>query len=118
MDPELSVRQGDVFWVDFGQAAGSSPAFQRPAVIIQNDRVNRTRINTVVVCTLSTNVRLGAVPGNVTLAAGEGGIPRPSVVVVSQIATIDRGQLDDYLGHLPARRIREIVAGVWQYLAP
>lgn len=114
----VEPRQGDIYWVDLEEPEGSAPGFRRPVVIIQNDRANRTAIRTVLACSLSTNLRLAAMPGNVALDAGEGGIPQESVVVVSQVATIDRRLLDDLLGALSRRRVRQIVAGLASFIEP
>lgn len=116
-DP-VEPRQGDIFWVDLGEPEGSAPGFRRPVVIIQNDLSNRTAIRTVLACSLSTNVRLAVMPGNVALDAGEGGLPQQSVVVVSQVTTIDRRLLDDLLGALSRRRVRQIIAGVASFIEP
>lgn len=115
---EIEVRQGDVFWADLGAPSGSEPGYRRPVVVVQNDRANRTAIRTVIVCGLSTNLRLRAMPGNVALERGEGGLHRPSVALVSQVATIDKSQLEEFVGALSQQRVREIVAGVALFIQP
>ena len=74
MAEPVDLRQGDIYWADLGEPVGSAPAFLRPVVIIQNNRANRTTIRTALACPLSTNLRLSAMPGNVTLNAREGGL--------------------------------------------
>jgi mRNA interferase MazF len=106
------ILQGDVYWVDLGLPTGSAPGYRRPHVVIQNDVVNRSRIGTVIVCALTTNVRLAAAPGNVLLDDGEAGLPQQSVANVSQVFTVDRGQLEDRIGHLSRRRVRQILDGL------
>jgi mRNA interferase MazF len=102
------IRQGDVVWVDLPPPRGSAPAGRRPAVVLQHDRFNRTRINTTVVAAITSRLTYGALPGNVRLRGGEGGLPRPSVVNVTQIATIDRSGVGSVAGRLLDRRVVEI----------
>ncbi len=51
-------------------------------------------------------------PGNVPLRRGEAGLPRASVVNVSQIRTIDRTRLVDRVGVLGAGKMREVLKGL------
>jgi len=112
------IQQGDVFWVTFPPARGSRPAGRRPAMVLQNERFNGSRIATAVVAAITSNLRYAALPGNVRLARGEAGVPRPSVVNVTQIATVDRSDLAEKLGHLSSARVREVWDGVQLVLAP
>ena len=106
------IRQGDVYWLYFGEPEGSAPAGRRPAVVIQHDRFNRSAISTTVVAAITSNLRLAAMPGNVRLRKGEAGLPWPSVVNVSQIRTIDRSALGERIGSLRAARLREVLEGL------
>lgn len=112
------VNQGDIYWVDFEPPQGSAPGYVRPAVVIQNDVYNHSRLRTLVVCALTTNLRLANLPGNVLLSAREANLSRQSVVNVTQMATVDRNQLLEYIGTLSQRRVREISRGIWQVIAP
>jgi mRNA interferase MazF len=112
------VEQGDVVWVDLGSPRGSEPGGRRPAVVLQHDRFNRSRIATVVVAAITSNLKLGQAPGNVRLRKGEAGLSRPSVVNVSQIATLDRDSLKAKSGHLSRTRLLEVWEGVRLVLAP
>jgi mRNA interferase MazF len=114
----MVIEQGDVAWVILPPARGSAPAGRRPAVVLQHDRFNRTRIATTVVAAITSNLRLAALPGNVRLARGEAGLPRPSVVNVTQIATVDRADLVGRIGHLSRARLSEVWRGVVLVLAP
>ena len=84
------IRQGAIHWLHFGAPEGSAPTGRRPAVVVQQDRFNRSAISTVVVAAITTNLRLADMPGNVRLRRGEAGMPRASVVNVSQLRTVDR----------------------------
>lgn len=86
--------------------------------MIQNNVFNRSRINTVVVCALTSNLRRAAAPGNVLLEKGEANLPRQSVVNVSQIYTVDKRDLVEEIGTLSRRRIRQILAGVMLVIEP
>ena len=106
------IRQGDVYWLEFGTADDSSPAGRRPALVVQHDRFNRSAIATTVVVAITSNLRLALMPGNVRLPRGEAGLPRPSVVNVSQIRTIDRTKLRERAGALRVPKLREVLAGL------
>ena len=112
------IRQGDVYWVDLGPPSGSGPGLLHPHVVVQNDVFNDSGIRTTVVCALTSNVRLGRAPGNVTLEEREAGRPRPSVVNVSQIFTVDKDDLGERSGSLPEVRLRQVLAGVATLLEP
>lgn len=106
------IRQGEIYWLHFGPVEGSVPAGRRPALVVQHDRFNRSAISTTVVAAVTSNLRLGAMPGNVRLRRGEAGLPRPSVVNVSQIRTIDRTRLVDRVGALGASKMRDVLKGL------
>jgi mRNA interferase MazF len=108
----LVIRQGEVYWLQFGAADGSAPAGRRPALVVQHDRFNRSAISTTVVAAITSNLRLGAMPGNVRLRRREAGLPRASVVNVSQIRTIDRTRLIDRVGVLRTSRMRDVLKGL------
>jgi len=112
------IRQGDVYWVDLGEPDGSGPGFLRPYVVIQNNVFNLSRINTVVICVLTSNMRRGQAPGNVTLRQGEANLPRPSVVNISQLYTVDKAALQDKIGSLSDRRVLEIIRGLQLLMEP
>ena len=70
------IRQGEVYWIDLREPVGSGPGYRHPYVVVQNDLFNQSRINTVVVCALTSNLKRARVPGNVLLRPGEGRLPR------------------------------------------
>ncbi|MCU0508789.1 MAG: type II toxin-antitoxin system PemK/MazF family toxin [Anaerolineae bacterium] len=114
----MVVHQGDVYWADLGTPLGSEPGYRRPVLVLQSDNLNDTRIATVVVCILTTNMRRAEAIGNVTLAAGEAGLPRPSIANVTQIYTLDRSRLGEYVGALAPRRLRQVLEGVSRVFEP
>lgn len=114
----MVISQGDIYWIDLEEPSGSEPGYRHPHVIIQNNLFNRSRINTVVVCALSSNLRRASVPGNILLEPGEAGLPKQSVVLVSQIFTVDKTQLSEYIGILSGRRIQQILDGIRLVIEP
>ena len=91
----MVLAQGDIFWADLPEPTGSGPGLRRPVLIVQGDAFNRSRIATVVVVPLTSNLRLAIAPGNVTLRTRATGLPKDSVANVSQIITIYRGVLTE-----------------------
>lgn len=114
----MVIQQGEIYWIELDEPVGSGPGYRHPHVVIQNNLFNLSRINTVVVCALTSNLRRGESPGNVVLEEGEAGLPKPSVVVVSQVFTVDKRQLGEYIGTLSSWRVRQIVDGVTLVLEP
>ena len=112
------IRQGDLFWLDLGEPAGSGPGFRHPYVVVQSDPFNVSRIRTVVVCELTSNLQRAEAPGNVLLRKGEGNLERASVVNVSQFITVDKTDLVEKIGALSKARIAEIFAGLRLLLEP
>ena len=104
------MNQGDIFWIAPDEARGPGPA--HPHVVLQEDVFNRSRIHTVIVCALTTNLNRAEEPGNVLLDAGEGGLPKRSVVVVSQVDSVEKSKLGGYVGALSAERVDQILGGL------
>jgi len=108
----MVINQGDVFWIEFNEPLGSEPGYRHPHVVIQNNLFNRSRINTVVVCTLTSNLKRTNAPGNVTLNKGEANLPKKSVVNISQIFTVNKSDLSKRIGSLSRDRISQRLNGV------
>ena len=106
------MERGTVWWAQLPDPVASEPGFRRPVVIIQSNAFNRSRIRTVVVVVLTSNLRLAEAPGNVLIAATESGLPKDSVANVSQIITIDRKFLTEKGGRLPSRIMKSIDDGI------
>ena len=114
----MVIQQGDVYWIDLGDPEGSEPGYRHPHVIVQNNVFNQSRLRTVVVCALSSNLKRASAPGNVELKIGEGGLPKASVVMATQLFTVDKDQLDEQIGTLSGKRVRQILDGVNLVLEP
>jgi mRNA interferase MazF len=108
----MHVRQGQVYWCDFGPSFGSSPARVHPCVVVQSDLFNRSRIATTVICLITSNLSRADSPGNVLLRKGDANLPKASVINVSQLLTIDKSELTEMIGSLPPATIRLICSGL------
>jgi mRNA interferase MazF len=106
------VCRGDLFWLAPADAYGNVPSYAHPHVVVQDDVFNRSRVSTVIVCALTTNLGKANEPGNVLLDVGEGQLPQQSVVVVSQISSVDKAMLRDRIGRLSEQRVEQILAGL------
>ena len=106
------IQRGEVCWVDFGEPRGSAPAKRRPAVVVQSDQYNQSRIATMVVLPISSNTVLARHPGNVFLPDLASGLPRDSVVNVSQPMTVDRADIDPTGTILPGNLMDAVDAGL------
>lgn len=106
------ISQGEVWWADLGEPAGSGPGFRRPVVVVQGDGLNRTRIGTVVCIPLTSNLKWAHAPGNVALSVRATGLPKESVANVSQIIAVDRDLLVECVGKLPQAKLQLVLAGI------
>ena len=106
------ISQGDIYWAQLEDSSGLQPNYAHPHVVIQDNIFNRSRINTVVVCALTSNMKRANEPGNVLLEVGEANLSKQSVVVVSQVSTVEETQLGEYVGTLTRQRINQILAGI------
>src|ERR1044072_681830 len=107
------IRQGEVYWLDFGPAAGSGPAERHPCLVVQNDIFNRSAIATTVVCLITSNLRRADAPGNVLLKKGEANLPKDCVVNVSQILTVEKADLMEFSGQLGGATARAVRDGLF-----
>jgi len=108
----LVIERGEIWWADLGEPRGSSPGFHRPVVIIQSDLFNQTKINTLIVAIITTNLRLAELAGNVRLSTRSSGLNKESIINISQIFTLDRQDLLEFAGSLSARKMEQVDAGL------
>ena len=106
------VAQGDIWWADLGEPAGSGPGFRRPVLVVQCDAFNRSRIATIVCVALTSQLKWADAPGNVLLRKSSTGLDRDSVANVSRIVTIDREALTERVGHVSERKLAQVLGGV------
>ena len=108
----MVVERGQVWWADLDEPRGSEPGFRRPLLVVQDDAFNRSRLRTVVAVVLTSNLRLVDAPGNVLISAKASGLPKDSVVNVSQIVTIDREALSEPAGKLRGQLMKSVEDGL------
>jgi len=108
----VPVRQGDVYFVNLDDPCESEPGYPHYLLVVQSNDLNDSDVNTVVVCCLTTNLSLARSLGNVLLIPGEGGMPKQSVVNVSQMLTVNKSDLTDRRAVLDHVRMREVIAGI------
>jgi len=106
------MRRGEIWWADLPNPVASEPGYRRPLVVIQIDEFNRSRINTIVVVVLTTNLHLSEAPGNVLLKSVQTGLPKDSVANVSQVLTVDKSFLTEKAGKLRKRELLKIESGL------
>ena len=112
------IKQGDIYWVNLAVPKGSEPGFRHPHVVIQNDVFNASRINTVVVCALTSNLRRAQAPGNVTLNKGEANLDKKSMDNISQVVTVNKSDLSEKIGSLSDKKTTEIIDGIKLLIDP
>ena len=106
------MRRGEIWWASLPDPLGSGPGFRRPVVVVQANPFNESKIQTVVIAIITSNLALSTAPGNVRLTARQSKLPKDSVVNVSQIMTLDRSLLTQCIGYVPEHRMVEIDAGL------
>jgi mRNA interferase MazF len=106
------ISRGDLWWVDLGAPVGSRPAKRRPVLVIQADDYNASQIATVLVAVVTSNTALAGLPGNTFLPAGATGLPRDTVVNVTQLLTINRSELAEPAGLVAGDLLRQVDAGL------
>jgi len=106
------MKRGELWWASLPDPSGSGPGFRRPVLLIQSDPFNASRIGTVVVAVLTSNLMLADAPGNVRLSKAESSLSKPSVVNVSQLLTIDRKLLTERVRAIPGPTMRQIDDGI------
>lgn len=108
--------RGQIWWATLPEPVGAMPGHRRPVLIIQADSFNRSRIQTVIVVILTSNLRLAAAPGNVLLKSKTTGLDRDSVVNISQMLTVDRTMLTEMITQLRGDQMEAVERGLRQIL--
>jgi mRNA interferase MazF len=106
------MKRGELWWADLPDPIGSGPGYRRPVLIVQANAFNASRIATVIVAAVTSNLALAEAPGNVRLGKSDSGLPRPSIINVSQIITLDRSVLTDKIKTLPGAVIDKVNLGL------
>ena len=106
------MRRGDIWWASLRPPGGSGPGFRRPVLVIQSNEFNESKIATVIVIAITSNLKLANAPGNVLLKKKESHLKLDSVINISQIITVDKSVLTEQVGILSDRIMRNIENGI------
>jgi len=106
------MQRGEIWWADLPAPHESEPGFKRPLLIVQSDDFNRSRIRTVIAVVITSNLRLSEAPGNVFLPRKSSGLPKDSVINVSQIVTVNKAFLTEQVSQLQPPILREVESGI------
>lgn len=108
----MVINRGEIWWADLPEPTGSAPGFRRPVLIIQSDNFNKTNLKTSIVAVLTTNLDLAEMRGNVLLKKAQSDLPKDSIVNITQLFTIDKRLLFEYIGTIPERKMEQIEKGL------
>ena len=108
----MVAQRGQIWWADLGEPRGSGPGYRRPIIVIQANSFNKTNLSTVIVAIVTSNLDLGDMPGNVRLTTGTTGLDNDSVVNITQLLTVDRADLVEYVGSVSDRKMDQIDRGL------
>jgi mRNA interferase MazF len=106
------ISQGEIWWADLPDPAGSGPGFRRPVIVVQGDSFNRSKIATVLCVPLTSNLKWADAPGNVPLEARLTGLSKDSVGNVLQVVTLDKSLLTERVGKLSRAKTDLVLAGI------
>jgi len=108
----MVVKRGQIWWATLPPPSGSEPGYRRPVLIIQANSFNQSNIRTIIGAIVTSHLRLADAPGNVHLSKRQSGLPRESVINVSQIVTLDRSFLTHQAGRIPLSKQRDVDNGL------
>jgi mRNA interferase MazF len=108
----MEIERGEIWWAELPEPVGSGPGYDRAVLIVQSEFFNESAINTVVIVVITTNLNLLEMPGNVLLSTRVSGLPKESVVNVTQFFTVDRRLLKEFVRTLPEKKMLQVDAGL------
>jgi mRNA interferase MazF len=108
----MVIRKGSIYWVDFSPGKGSEPTGRRPGLVVQNDILNDSNLNTVIMLAITSTMKFGELPGNVALRKGEANIPKKCVINATQIKSVDKQSIREKIGTLSKKRMDEVHKGL------
>lgn len=106
------MRRGDLWWSTLPDPSGSGPGMRRPVVIVQANPFNESRIRTVIIAAVTSNLNLATSPGNVRVKRSDSGLSKASVINISQLFTVDRSRLERKIRALPAPIMQSVDDGL------
>ena len=108
----MVIRKGSIYWGDFSPGKGSEPLGRRPGLVVQNDILNDSNLNTVMMLAITSTMKFGELPGNVILRKGEANLPKKCVINVTQIKSVDKKSIKEKIGTLSKERVDEVHEGL------
>ncbi len=108
----MVIRHGSLYWIDFSPGKGSEPKGRRPGLVIQNNALNDSKLNTVIVLAITSTLKYGELPGNVSLKKGEANVPKACVINVTQIKSVDKTSIKEKIGTLSQGKLSEVLDGM------
>ena len=106
------MKRGEIWWADLPKPVASGPGYKRPVLVVQANPFNASRIATVIVATVTSNLALAEAPGNVRIGKSDSGLAQPSVINVSQLITLDRSILTSKAKALPSAVMDKVDSGL------
>ena len=108
----VDIQRGQIWWADLGEPQGSQPGYRRPVLIVQEAHFNQSRLATVIILSVTANLRYQDLPGNVYLSKRDSGLAKDSVINLTQIAAIDKAWLEEFVGVLPWSTMVQVDEGL------
>jgi mRNA interferase MazF len=112
MGQKMVIRKGSIYWVDFSSEKDSGPMSRWPGLVIQNDILNTSKLNTVIMLAITSTIKFGELPGNVVLRKSETKLPKKCVINVNQIKLVDKKWIKEKIGTLSNKRMDEVHKGL------
>ncbi len=106
------MQRGEIWWADLPEPLGSNSGYRRPVLVVQDDEFNQSLINTVIVASITGNTRIARAKGNVLISPNQSGLPKESVINVSQLLTIDKSLLIEYVSTLSENKMEQVENGL------
>jgi mRNA interferase MazF len=95
----MVIKRGEIWWASLLEPKDSEPGYRRPVIIVQSNDFNKSKISTILAVVITSNISLAQAPGNVFLPKKISGLPKDSVVNISQVITVDKSFLTEKSNH-------------------
>jgi mRNA interferase MazF len=106
------MKRGEIWWASLPPATGSGPGYRRPVLVVQANSFNQSKISTVLVAAITSNLSLAHAPGNVRISKTDSGLSKPSVINISQVITVDKSILTMRVKILPGKVLVRVDEGL------
>ena len=95
----MNIKRGDIYYADLSPVVGSEQGGIRPVLIIQNDVGNKYS-PTVIAAAITSQREKTKLPTHISVASGDCGLAKDSIVLLEQVRTIDKKRLKERMGTL------------------